>query len=341
MSPKVSVVMAAHDGAALLPATLETLFAQTLTDWELIVADDCSGDGTRALLAGYADPRIKLVPLAKRCGPAIARNQAFARASGDYIAGLEPGDLCHPERFARQVARLDVHSDTVLVSSSVGLRPERGAHRAALPASGLSPAQIDWLLHLGNPLVWSSVLFRADAARRLDSFQRPGHGIASDFDLYHRLRPFGGFAQIREELTIRRAPAGGASAEHRAATARVLAAAHQALLEVPAPEATDLIADHVMARRPVPDLATLHLLFDVIAILRDELIDARGYGRGEQVAIDRLILDLWWECARAGVRAGALPLREALAASPVPPDIARKADFYVAGLVGQVRALRG
>ena len=74
-----------------------------------------------------------------------------------------------------------------------------------------SPALVEWLLHLQNPLVWSSVMFRADAARRWPEMTRPELLYAEDFDLYHRLARHGRIARIDRELLTYRSHAGGAS----------------------------------------------------------------------------------------------------------------------------------
>ncbi|MFX6250146.1 hypothetical protein ABTF88_19140, partial [Acinetobacter baumannii] len=93
---------------------------------------------------------------------------------------------CLPERLARQVAYLDTHPDIVLVGSAAEVL-DQGSVRASRLPSVTTPALIEWLLQIGNPLVWSSVMLRADAARTLHPFTRPERVYAEDFDLYHRL----------------------------------------------------------------------------------------------------------------------------------------------------------
>ena len=92
--PAVSVIMAAYNGADLLPATLATLQKQSFTDFEVIVVDDCSKDSTREVLRAWPDPRVRMIALAENGGPVRARNRAFAEARGRYIAGLDQDDLC-------------------------------------------------------------------------------------------------------------------------------------------------------------------------------------------------------------------------------------------------------
>jgi glycosyltransferase involved in cell wall biosynthesis len=210
MSPTVSVIMAAYNGAALIGETIASLQAQSFADWELIAVDDCSKDDTLTVLRGFDDPRIRVIASDVNGGPVVARNRAFAEARGRYIAALDQDDLCLPERFAGQVAFLDAHPEVVLVSTAAKLL-EDGKVSAGHWPRPLTPGLIDWLMLVRNPIVWSSVMFRADAARRLDPFERPEMRYVEDFDLYHRLRQFGQLAQIDEELVLYRCHAGGAS----------------------------------------------------------------------------------------------------------------------------------
>src|SRR3546814_20792377 len=104
-APIVSVIMAAYNGAALLPETLASLQAQTFGDFELIVVDDRSPDDTLALLHGWSDHRLHVIAAAENQGPVKARNRAFAPARGRYIAALDRADIHLPDPLAAPVAR--------------------------------------------------------------------------------------------------------------------------------------------------------------------------------------------------------------------------------------------
>ena len=102
--PLVSVITPAYNAARFIGQTMASVQAQTLTEWEMIVADDCSGDETCRIVANAAgkDPRIVLVQQNKNSGPAAARNAALERARGRFIAFLDSDDLWMPEKLARQ-----------------------------------------------------------------------------------------------------------------------------------------------------------------------------------------------------------------------------------------------
>lgn len=104
--PLVSVVMPAFNSAPFIEEAIRSVQAQTLADWELIVADDGSSDETASIVRRIRDNdnRVKLLRLGGRQGPARARNAAIEAASGRYIAFLDSDDLWKPEKLERQIA---------------------------------------------------------------------------------------------------------------------------------------------------------------------------------------------------------------------------------------------
>lgn len=343
--PTVSVIMAAYNGAALLGETLESLRAQRFEDWELVAVDDCSKDDSVAVLRGFGDPRVRVIVSETNGGPVMARNRAFAEARGRYIAALDQDDLCLPERFAKQVAFLDANPETVLVSTAAKLL-EDGKVTSGQWVRPLTPGLIDWLMLVQNPIVWSSVMFRADAARRLDPFERPAMRYVEDFDLYHRLREFGRLAQIDEELMLYRVHPGGASNQFNATmrdhAESLLIERHHAWLSERAPLVAGLLVRHVMAREPVPDEPTLRRLFRGIAVLREAFGERPDADAGTLALVDREISRLWWRLCRAGVRSGRIALPLALAGRPRAVSLGegKVGDLLVSQAIGGVRALR-
>lgn len=102
----VSIITPAYRAAQVIPATIDSVLAQTWPHWEMLVADDCSPDDTRAVVQGYADrdPRIRLIPMPKNGGPAAARNGALEQARGRWIAFLDADDLWLPQKLERSIA---------------------------------------------------------------------------------------------------------------------------------------------------------------------------------------------------------------------------------------------
>jgi glycosyltransferase involved in cell wall biosynthesis len=107
--PRVSVIIPAHNAAAYIEQTLASVAAQTYEDWEVVVADDASGDDTARRAEGAA-PRTRVVRTERNLGPAGTRNLALEHASGELIAFLDADDLWLPTYLERQVARYDAEA---------------------------------------------------------------------------------------------------------------------------------------------------------------------------------------------------------------------------------------
>jgi glycosyltransferase involved in cell wall biosynthesis len=109
--PLVSIITPVYNAARWLPETFASVRAQTLTDWEQILVDDGSTDGSLAIVEAVAaeDPRFRWLRTSGRKGPAVARNLALDAARGRFIAFLDADDLWHPEKLARSVDWMKTH----------------------------------------------------------------------------------------------------------------------------------------------------------------------------------------------------------------------------------------
>ncbi len=100
---QVSIILPTLNRAAVLRPTLDTIRAQTFTDWELLLIDDGSTDGTEELVRGYAEPRFIYLRNERPQGVARARNLALARARGEFIAFQDAGEQWPLDKLAVQV----------------------------------------------------------------------------------------------------------------------------------------------------------------------------------------------------------------------------------------------
>lgn len=105
MKPLVSIIMPSYNSEQYIAEAIASVQAQTFTDWELLVADDCSTDSTREIVSGISenDSRVHLLLLTENGGAAKARNYALSQARGRYIAYLDSDDLWYPEKLDRQL----------------------------------------------------------------------------------------------------------------------------------------------------------------------------------------------------------------------------------------------
>ena len=101
----VSIITPSYNCSKFVVDTIEAIRAQTYTNWELLISDDCSSDNSVQVIEEYArkDSRIKLFKLEKNVGAAGARNNSIREAKGRYIAFCDSDDLWYPEKLEKQI----------------------------------------------------------------------------------------------------------------------------------------------------------------------------------------------------------------------------------------------
>jgi len=188
-TPMVSVTMAAFNVASYVEASLDSVLAQSFTDFELIIVDDGSSDETPAILQGYArrDSRIHLVLKDRNEGLAVARNQGISAARGQWVTFLDADDLYHPEmlQLALNAARAGdaemVIWDYVVFSEEKQI-PARAAALSDL--RGMDPTDRNALL-VRPAFAWTR-LVRRDVLQRL-KITFPKGLTYQDFPVHWRL----------------------------------------------------------------------------------------------------------------------------------------------------------
>lgn len=133
--PLISVGVSVFNSEATLAATMASLFAQSWTNWELILIDDGSRDGTLELARSYDDPRIRLIADGRNLGLAARLNQAIDLARGELFARIDADDIAFPERFAKQVAYLNAHPEIDLLGTAAVVFRREGEVVGLLPCS--------------------------------------------------------------------------------------------------------------------------------------------------------------------------------------------------------------
>lgn len=129
-SPLVSVVVPLYNCEEFIAETLESILSQTLFDWEAILVDDCSTDGTVVVAQSYVDrdKRFRLLRQSENCGAAMARNKGLSETRGRFIAYLDSDDYWLPEKLKRQVSYMSEHDYGACFTSYETVN-EDGSHR--------------------------------------------------------------------------------------------------------------------------------------------------------------------------------------------------------------------
>lgn len=105
MSELVSIIMPSYNTGRFIRETVESVMAQTYTNWELIIVDDCSTDNTDEAVSQYLlDARIRYIKNESNSGAAVSRNRALREAKGKWIAFLDSDDLWEPDKLQKQIS---------------------------------------------------------------------------------------------------------------------------------------------------------------------------------------------------------------------------------------------
>ena len=126
-APAISVVMSVYNGERFLAEAIESVLGQSFVDFEFLILDDGSTDGTRTIVSAYAriDERIRPIFRENR-GLVISLNQLLNEARAPLVARMDADDICHPDRFERQKRFLDSHADYGVVGSRCTDIDEKG-----------------------------------------------------------------------------------------------------------------------------------------------------------------------------------------------------------------------
>ena len=186
--PVIAVVLPVYNTAPFLEEAVRSVICQTFRDWELILVDDCSTDGTPEIATRLAleDPRIRVIRNKVNQREARSRNIGFDHISPSvrYVANMDSDDRCHPDRFQKEFEFLETHPDCTLCGSSIALMDETGA----IFAERVYPCgtrRIRKLYCRYNAFAHPTIMFRRnilDAGFRYD----PGHRCV-DYDLFFRI----------------------------------------------------------------------------------------------------------------------------------------------------------
>ena len=195
--PKVTVVVPAYNVARHIDECLASIAAQTLEDWECVVVDDGSTDGTAERLREIDDPRVRVMRQANQ-GVSAARNAGLMAACGEYLLFLDGDDRLHPRTLERLSACLEASPHAVAAYGSVWAifedgtsYPQKPLERRRFRSGDLLEALLRWETFLSV----GCVLMRADRGREIGGF-KPELRLSEDWEFFCRLASLGDFEFI-------------------------------------------------------------------------------------------------------------------------------------------------
>jgi glycosyltransferase involved in cell wall biosynthesis len=204
-TPTVSIVIAAYNAALTLPETLASVAAQTFTDFELIVIDDGSVDGTPAILQSHAAkwPWLSWVSQSN-AGVSAAREKGLALCRSELVAFLDADDLWLPEKLAKQIPLMLAQPGLVLSYTDMrDFFPDHDAPLSLLQQKPPARGQVLQQLFTRNFIYTPTVIVRKSALRSAGGFDLQLK-VNEDFDLWLRMAALGPFDYISDVLGRRR-----------------------------------------------------------------------------------------------------------------------------------------
>lgn len=193
--PKVSVVIASYNHEKYVAEAIRSVLGQTYQDFEIVITDDGSTDGTVAEIKKSIDPRIKLFCFKNNWGACVAKRKCLDEAKGEFIAVLNSDDVFLPDKLEKQVRFLDEHKDIGAVFSYAHVIDENGndftdtTHPYYDIFNRSNRTRFEWLnrfFYKGNCLCHPSVLIRNECYKSIGYYDER-YAQLPDFDFWIRL----------------------------------------------------------------------------------------------------------------------------------------------------------
>jgi glycosyltransferase involved in cell wall biosynthesis len=198
--PTVSVIMAVYESEEFLDAAVRSILEQTFTDFEFIIIDDGSTDGSRAKLEQFAkqDDRVRLISRPNK-GLTASLNEALALSSGELIARMDADDIALPDRLRVQVEYMRSHPEVSLLGGAYELIDDAGRMLTTIVPPPDDATLQEHALSGRTPICHPLAMFRRDAVAKVGGYDEE-FTVAQDLDLWLKLGEVGKLAAVPEVL---------------------------------------------------------------------------------------------------------------------------------------------
>ena len=198
--PKVSVILCAYKCKKKVLPTIESILKQTYHEFELIIIDDASCDGTSKVIADIDDSRIRLIINEKNIGVASSRNKGLQLASGKYITHCDHDDIWNPEKLKIQIATMDANPNVGLCGTEFNIFVNGRFQKTSKAPSYLSKF-LHWNLFQDSTFLHSSTMVRASVIKKHNISYCEGLSFADDWCIYHQYAKVSDIMVLPDALT--------------------------------------------------------------------------------------------------------------------------------------------
>jgi glycosyltransferase involved in cell wall biosynthesis len=183
--PPITVLMPVYNAEKYLREAMDSILTQTFMDFEFLIVNDGSTDGTEEIIQSYNDSRIHLITQPNG-GVSAALNTGLAAAKGKYIARFDADDISMPDRLERQYRFITTHPGYVMVGSDAEYVDKNGTYVFTFSSPGHTDEEIRNCIYDKNPFIHSAVLYAKDAVLSCGGYDKGAH-IFEDHLLWVRL----------------------------------------------------------------------------------------------------------------------------------------------------------
>ncbi len=184
--PMVSVLMSVYNGERYLRESVESILNQTFADFEFLIIDDGSTDGSKDIIESYSDPRIQLVHNERNIGLTRSLNKGLRLARGEYIARQDSDDVSLPERLTVQTGYLEQHTREGLLGSAYYVVNAQGK-REAVHRPPETDTELRWQMLFHNAFSHTSVILRRDLLDKAHLFYDETLPYSQDYEFWNRV----------------------------------------------------------------------------------------------------------------------------------------------------------
>ncbi len=202
-APLVTVLLAVHDGEPYVGAALASVLGQTVSDLEVVVVDDASGDRTPEILEAVRDDRLRILRNDVQRGLAASLNRGLDEARGTYVARLDADDVAMPRRLELQVERIRSTHELAIVGSAV-MEIDAAWRLGRVHAMPAGPDEVRWAALFSSPFFHPSVLVERDLLERHGLRYDTDFRESEDYELWSRLLDVADGDNLREPLVLYR-----------------------------------------------------------------------------------------------------------------------------------------
>jgi len=217
-APLITALMSVYNGERYLRASIDSILRQTFSDFEFLIVDDGSTDGSAEIIRSYQDSRIRIVTNDRNLGLTKSLNRGLALARGEYIARQDADDISLPHRFEKQRQYLQRNTE-VLVLGTQATHIDAEGRKFSAPGWEYAENEvcIRWICMFESPFLHTSVMMRREPLLRRFGGYNDSCVTSQDFELWTRVVYDSVCRNLNEKLVCFRSHQASVSANYTSA----------------------------------------------------------------------------------------------------------------------------